>query len=545
MAAVRGFRVHVRRTAAVALGVALVVPPAVSASANPHRTVAARSNERPAAHVPSRGGTPTITYFSLTSKRRDPFWITPGPDGNMWFTNADGDSIGRITPKGVVTEFKLAKNSHPQTITAGADGNLWFTERLQDAIGVMDTSGNLIHIYSAQQPNATPYSIAPSPDGAVWFTDYALDSEDALDKVERMTLDGNTVDKFDLSTCGCAPLGATYGPDGNMWFTEELGFTPEMQGNGDGTVDRVSLDGKTVDRFAVRTDFTQALPSFMTPGPDGNVWFTEASGATHNLDRVTPAGTVTEFHIADTPFSTNGVTTGADGDIWFTETSNTEGHVWRMHPDGSLIGTAMDAHPFPVAIALGPDGNLWFAARADGEIGVIHAAPRGRSFVLDIASGFTPALRTTAIGRTVEWVLEAPGMHRVHDDSGMDLYNSGPQPPVSFFSFKFPAAGTWPYEDQPGGPRGRIGVNLVAPTTMHVGGSQRIGWANADAPDGALFDVQIQRPGDHRFTSFRTSTPDHGGAFSPHVAGVYRFRSRMRTADGATGYSPAHTIRVS
>jgi virginiamycin B lyase len=462
----------------------------------------------------------------------------------MWFTNPDGDTIGRITPQGVVTEFKLAKDSHPQTITAGADGNLWFTERLQDAIGVMDTSGNLLHIYSAQQPSATPYSIAPSPDGAVWFTDYSLDSEDTLDKVERMTLDGNTVDKFDLSTCGCAPLGATYGPDGNMWFTEELGFTPEMQGNGDGTVDRVSLDGKTIDRFAVRTDFTQTLPSFMAPGPDGNVWFTEASGETHNLDRVTPAGTVTEFHIADTPESTNGVTTGADGDIWFTETGNTEGDVWRMHPDGSLIGTAIPAHPFPVAIALGPDGNLWFAARADGEIGKIHAAPAGRSFVLDIASGFAPAVRTVSLGRMVEWVLEAPGTHRVQDSTGMSLYDSGPQAPVSFSTFRFPAAGAYPYVDRPGGRRGKVQVGMEAPATGHVGTSLRLTWATAGAPDGALFDIQVQRPGDHAFSNLRTGTTAHGGAITPHAPGVYRFRSRMRTAGGGTGYSPVHSIQV-
>jgi plastocyanin len=330
-----------------------------------------------------------------------------------------------------------------------------------------------------------------------------------------------------------------------MWFTEELGFTPDMQGTGDGTVDRVSLDGKTIDRFAVRTDFTQALPSFMAPGPDGNVWFTEASAQTHNLDRVTPAGTVTEFHIADTSESTNGVTTGADGDIWFTEAGSTDQDVWRMHPDGSLVGAAIPAHPFPVGIALGPDGNLWFAARADGEIGVIHAAPAGRSFVLDIASGFTPALRTVGLGRTVEWVLEAPGVHRVHDATGMDLYDSGPQPPVSFTTFRFPAAGTWTYQDRPGGHSGKIGVNLTAPTTMHTGSSQRIGWANAHAPAGALFDVQIQRPDDHGITAFRTGTTDHGSAFSPHVAGAYRFRSRMRTGDGGTGYSPVHTIHVS
>ena len=34
-----------------------------------------------------------------------PDGIAAGPDGNLWFTEDDGDRIGRITPAGVVTEF--------------------------------------------------------------------------------------------------------------------------------------------------------------------------------------------------------------------------------------------------------------------------------------------------------------------------------------------------------------------------------------------------------------------------------------------------------
>src|SRR5436305_1097679 len=31
--------------------------------------------------------------------------ITPGPDGNLWFTEYDGNSVGRLTPRGVSTLF--------------------------------------------------------------------------------------------------------------------------------------------------------------------------------------------------------------------------------------------------------------------------------------------------------------------------------------------------------------------------------------------------------------------------------------------------------
>ncbi len=522
-----------RRHAALLAGVALLVSATITVPAS-----AARNGAR------HRITTPSVTYFSLTKKIRDPFWITAGPDGNMWFTNPNGDTIGRITPRGVVTEFQLAKDTHPQTITAGADGNLWFTMRVQDKIGVMDVRGHLLHQYATNLPDAEPYSIAPSPDGVVWYTDSSTSSEDVLDKVERMTLDGNTVEDFDLAQCACGPIGAAYGPDGNMWFTEELGATPEMNGSAFGTVDRVSLDGKTIDRFAPSVEHA-TLPQFLTPGPDGNVWFTEVSGEQHSIGRVTPAGDITEFKVAETNASTNGIAAGADGDIWFTEAGFGGSDVWRVHPDGSFVGTAIPVHPTPVGLAVGPDGNLWFASRLDGEIGRIGAAPAARGFVLEIASGFAPALRTVSLGRLVQWVMEAPGTHRVRDATGMGLYDSGPVDPVSFATFRFPAAGRYPYADGPGHRRGAVAVGMDGPATADLGSPAHLRWATAGAPDGMVFDVQVQRPGSDRFTAFRTATPSHGTTFTPALAGSWRFRARMHpSGQPGTGYSPVRVVHV-
>ena len=104
-----------------------------------------------------------------------PLAITAGPDGNLWFTEYSGRAdradhagrgrhrvqppgrsrarvdhtragrqplvhrkqtggIGRITPAGVITEFRAGStpgftvNRSPYGITTGADGNLWFIE---------------------------------------------------------------------------------------------------------------------------------------------------------------------------------------------------------------------------------------------------------------------------------------------------------------------------------------------------------------------------------------------------------------------------------
>ena len=56
--------------------------------------------------------------------------ITAGPDGNLWFTEQYRNTIGRMTPAGVVTEFPVpTRNAAPAGITTGPDGNLWFTQR--------------------------------------------------------------------------------------------------------------------------------------------------------------------------------------------------------------------------------------------------------------------------------------------------------------------------------------------------------------------------------------------------------------------------------
>ena len=80
----------------------------------------------------------TVTEFSAgITPGSAPGDIAAGPDGNLWFTEAYGNRIGRITPAGTITEFSagISGNSTPQGIAAGSDGNLWFTETYLSRIG--------------------------------------------------------------------------------------------------------------------------------------------------------------------------------------------------------------------------------------------------------------------------------------------------------------------------------------------------------------------------------------------------------------------------
>lgn len=104
--------------------------------------------------------------------------ITLGPDEHLWFTEVDvdgvagNDKIARMSSAGVVTgEFTIpTPNSQPFGITAGP-GGLWFTEINGNKIGRITTDG-VITEFPIPTPGAQPFYITVGPDGNIWFTEF-------------------------------------------------------------------------------------------------------------------------------------------------------------------------------------------------------------------------------------------------------------------------------------------------------------------------------------------------------------------------------------
>jgi streptogramin lyase len=492
-----------------------------------------------------RAGAPagTIKYFSVPSLERTPYWITPGPDGNLWFTDVSANKIGRITPTGRIVEFRIGKGKRPKTIVTGPDGNLWFTESSADKIGVMSPRGVLLHEYTIPTSGATPWGIAVGPDDNIWFAEQGT-GEDIINKVGTVVATGpdkGLITEYELEPCACFPIGITTGPDGNLWATEELG---NFDGNAYGTVDRVSPAGE-VTRFPVDPD-EPSLPGYPAPGPDGNVWFGEFSSDRHKIGKITPTGMVTEYTVPVVNATVNAVTTGPDGNLWFTHgsASRNDNGLRSMTPDGTLQEHYV-THMTPIGLTVGPDGNMWFVSGANGEIGRLSIAKPNRRYVLDIASGFVPRRRNVRLGTVVQWMLEAPGEHGVSDATGLGLYESDVLPPVASFTHRFSFAGIYPYEDPSTGDTGRIAVKVKAPRSGRVDRSLTIEWGSAPVPDGLVFDVQVKRPA-RSWRDWRTGTTSLRRDFTPPSAGTYRFRARLRDESGpaSSGWSPPALVRV-
>jgi virginiamycin B lyase len=74
--------------------------------------------------------------YPIATANSEPFGIAAGADGALWFTEAGGNKVGRITTAGRISEYAVpTPSSEPRGIVAGSDGALWFTEWQGDRIG--------------------------------------------------------------------------------------------------------------------------------------------------------------------------------------------------------------------------------------------------------------------------------------------------------------------------------------------------------------------------------------------------------------------------
>jgi streptogramin lyase len=85
------------------------------------------------------------------------------------------------------------------------------------------------------------------------------------------------------------------------------------------------------------------------------------------------AQAVREFSCGITPFSNpHGIALGPDGNLWFAQQSNGS-HIGQITPSGvaTEFSVGITSASQPYGLTLGPDGNLWFTEQAANKIGRI------------------------------------------------------------------------------------------------------------------------------------------------------------------------------
>jgi streptogramin lyase len=287
-----------------------------------------------------------VTEYTLREPEgSEPIAIAQGPDGALWFTESQGEKIGRITTAGKITTYNVpTRNAVPYGITAGPDGALWFTENNADKVGRITTAGQFTEYKIPTSGVAFPLGITVGSDRALWFVEGGF--------IGRVTVSGQ------FSRFPAAPLGwITSGPDGALWFGNGLGSG--------GGIARLTTGG-ALTQYPVGGGNV----FFDAVGPDQRIWFTQESGcALDSLGAITTAGQIQQYP-APSCSEPTGIAAGPDGAMWFAELR--DDHIDRITLSGHITRYKVPSGGAgPFGITAGPDGAMWFTERRANKIGRI------------------------------------------------------------------------------------------------------------------------------------------------------------------------------
>jgi streptogramin lyase len=340
-----------------------------------------------------------------------PTEIAFGSDNNLYFTEPVGGpgsfaagQIGVFNPMTNSVSKQISTTStgtNPLGIvaTSGADDEIWFTASSNYQAGEIATDSQSL-ISSYNHPYSSPLSQynagagITSLDGSLWFT---VPGANGIAEVAAVT---HSLSVYSLSPANINVTGFSSqiiaDPANNLLYFTEPGaigiFSPTT--------------GTVTGQVSLPTGVGTQMPSAITVGPDGNVWFTESDGTSASVGVI---DTTTQTYINEFSLPTSsqpeGITAGPDGNVWFTETGSgaigmievasltnpvldTLGPAISIPVEGQAGGVV--ASPQPVGITTGPDNNLWFAD-SSGAIGVV---------TLNNSAAFTvtsaPAMTVTA-----------------------------------------------------------------------------------------------------------------------------------------------------
>ena len=192
------------------------------------------------------------------------------------------------------------------------------------------------------------WDIAAGPAGTMWFTDVGTRA------IGRISAGGKIAEFTTGLKTGAEPFSIVAGGDGNLWFSDLSG-----------AIGRITPSG-VISEFGAR-ELATSRPAGIAPG-GGAMW--AISTAPHSvLVRATFAGKLSVYAVPSDLSPDGTLASDAAGNLWFLALRKGQASIVRRIPDGRLTvhrtGLLPAAEPCcpnypPKRMVVGPDGNLWF-----------------------------------------------------------------------------------------------------------------------------------------------------------------------------------------
>jgi len=293
--------------------------------------------------------------------------VAQGPDGNMWVTGGNSNTIAKVTTAGAVTAYALplpANVSNPWGIAAGPDNNLWFTLRNGGKIGRITTAG-AVSLIDLPDSTMQPFDITAGPDGNMWFTELG-------GRIGRVTMAGE-VTMFTVPWANSRPHSIVSGASAQ---TEGLNFT-------DAGADRVGfivIDGTIYGNIQLTAG---AEPTGIA-NIDGSIWFVMTGS--NKLGKTLPgtSGSILETAVTGGPTS---IASGVGNTMWISLSARNS--VAKYSVQGAPLAEYPLTSPnsLPAGLAEGPDTNIWVAQTNAGKVARVQS---GQIPVATAAPAITP-----------------------------------------------------------------------------------------------------------------------------------------------------------
>lgn len=251
-----------------------------------------------------------------------------------------------------IAEFAIGRsgNAAPFTMVPGPDGSMWFSEEGAGAVGRIGPHGK-IRQYRLPTLNSDPQGLFVDRDGSVYVAEHG--GPYLGTHVARILPGGRITEWNDTDE---APEGVAPGPGGSIWFTQGCAGLGVLT---HGKLEQFVVNGITSESAAI------------VRAPDGTLWFSQ--DGTARIGRIDRSGKLTTFvglyYESKYNDIANAVAVGPDGHLWWTAFESNA--IWSTDLRGRIVHVYTIPTPDsqPWGIVNGRDGALWFTEWGGNKIG--------------------------------------------------------------------------------------------------------------------------------------------------------------------------------
>ncbi len=227
------------------------------------------------------------------------------PEGSAYNSNANANTVSRVTDGGVVTEVVASVGGMPMGIVAAADGTVYTAQFLGKTIARIAPDGQVTPAWASLPYNA--YALAIDPAGNLYT------GNPGGANVTKVAPDGTVTGAW--GPVGAQPVLLAADPLGGVVTANSNGSLTRLDANGAATVLRGA---------------TGSTPVGVAAGPDGTAYVVDPDGT---ITRITHAGVVTPAW-ATVPRAPGGIAVDGDGDVYVSLAS--PGAIAKVSPDGTV-----------------------------------------------------------------------------------------------------------------------------------------------------------------------------------------------------------------